>query len=49
MDFIEGFTVTRLEDKVILTLTNSLGEGEVFEFPVEDAMKIGLALVSMSE
>jgi hypothetical protein len=46
---IDGFSVTRTEDTVILVLSNRYGQIEQYPFSKEDAHLIGTALVANSE
>ena len=42
---IDGFTVERVGDMVVLILSNRYGEGEQYEFGLEDSRRIGEGLV----
>lgn len=44
MEPVDGFTVERYEGKIILTLSNRYGQGEVYTLTIEDARKIMEAL-----
>jgi hypothetical protein len=45
---VDGFTVSRVGDRVILILTSRYGTGEQYEFDPEDAYRIGDALIECS-
>ena len=45
---VDGFTVERDGDTIILTFSDMLGDIECYEFPVEDAFKIAAALTQHS-
>jgi hypothetical protein len=45
---IDGFSVQRVDDVVIMVLSNRYGEAEEFRFNPEDARKIGEGLLMYS-
>lgn len=48
MESVDGFTIEKDEEYIVLTLTNIFGEGETFYFPPEDAKTIGELLIKYS-
>ena len=46
---VDGFTVEREKDYVVLMLLNRYGRGEWYAFEPEDAHTIGLALVARAQ
>lgn len=45
---VDGYSVERKGDEVILTLSDRYGQGDIYSFPAEDALKVGVALVLKS-
>lgn len=42
---VDGFSVETVDGRVVLTLSNRYGEGDVFVFEALDALRIGTALI----
>jgi len=42
---VDGFTIERVGDMVVLILSNRYGEGDQYEFNLEDSRRIGEGLV----
>jgi hypothetical protein len=42
---VDGFTVERVGDTVLMILTSRYGDGDQYELPVEDARRIAESLL----
>jgi hypothetical protein len=49
MDQVDGFTVQRIGEVVVIILSNRYGDSDQYELTVPDARKIGEALILSTE
>jgi hypothetical protein len=46
---VDGFSVEKQDDQVVLTLSNRYGTVDVYHFSLDDAAEIGLAMVRFGQ